>query len=119
MLLIGCLAGEGWLVTPPATMSTGVQPLLLAENQGWKLRSGAVGLFEFLLIRLPLACYLEYFALLGALSVYGDLGDLPPYGVLHAGADVVRGTSLLLAQNEDVKPSSFTSSRDPITASMP
>lgn len=27
-------------------------------------------------------------------SVYGDLGDLPPYGVLHASADVLRGTSI-------------------------
>lgn len=28
-------------------------------------------------------------------SVYGDLGDLPPYGVLHASADVLRGTPIL------------------------
>ena len=27
-------------------------------------------------------------------SVYGDLGDLPPYGVLHASADVLRGTPI-------------------------
>ena len=27
-------------------------------------------------------------------SVYGDLGDLPPYGVLHASADVLRNTPI-------------------------
>ena len=27
-------------------------------------------------------------------SVYGDLGDLPPYGVLHASADVLRNTRI-------------------------
>lgn len=27
-------------------------------------------------------------------SVYGDLGDLPPYGVLHASADVLRDTPI-------------------------
>jgi 5,10-methylenetetrahydromethanopterin reductase len=27
-------------------------------------------------------------------SVYGDLGDLPPYAVLHASADVLRGTDI-------------------------
>ena len=27
-------------------------------------------------------------------SVYGDLGDLPPYGVLHASADVLRDTRI-------------------------